>query len=168
MHNQPRYKPLAHSDFYPDQRSARPQVDGTIARGQLREDPLLFTGKVNGAEADLFPFAITAADMQRGRERFTIFCTPCHGQTGLGDGMVVSRGYRKPVSLHDEKVRSKPAGFYFDVITRGFGAMPEYAVQIPVKDRWRIVAYLRALQLSQNARLDDVPPEDRRKLEAQP
>ena len=166
MHDQPRFKPYAKSDFYADQRSARPLVDGTIARGHLNEDTLLFTGKVDGQPATAFPFPVTAAVMDRGRERYDIFCAPCHSRTGAGDGMIVRRGYRKPPSFHQDRLRQAAPGYLFDVITSGFGAMPDYAAQIPVKDRWAIVAYLRALQRSQQASVNDVPAAERARLDA--
>jgi mono/diheme cytochrome c family protein len=158
MHDAPRYKPLARSEFFGDDRSARPFVEGTVARGHLDEDELLYTGKQGGALATQPPMPVDMALLQRGRDRFGIYCTPCHGLAGRGDGMVVRRGYRKPVSFHDDKVRAQPIGYYFDVMTNGFGAMPDYAAQVPVRDRWAIAAYIRVLQLSQHATLEDVPP----------
>jgi mono/diheme cytochrome c family protein len=166
MHDQPKFKPYAKSDFYADQRSARPLVDGTIARGHLNEDTLLVTGKVDGKPAAVFPFAITKAVMDRGHERYDIFCSPCHSRTGMGDGMIVRRGYRKPPTFHLDRLRQAAPGYVFDVITSGFGAMPDYAAQIPVSDRWAIVAYLRALQRSQQATVSDVPAAERARLEA--
>jgi mono/diheme cytochrome c family protein len=164
MHDQPKYIPLRESTFFGDARSARALVAGTVARGQLHEDALLYTGKVNGADTTLFPFRIDDRVMSRGRERFDIYCSPCHGRTGSGDGMVVRRGYRRPPSLHDDRLRSTPVGHFFDVITNGFGAMPDYAAQINVEDRWAIVAYVRALQLSEHATLADVPADQRGKM----
>jgi mono/diheme cytochrome c family protein len=171
MHDQPKYKALGRSEFFDDHRIARPQVAGTVARNQLREDEHLYSGKVAGNFVDAFPFVLpeegparaskTREILDRGRERYGIYCTPCHGQLGSGDGMVVRRGYRRPASFHEDRLRSQPAGFYFDVITRGFGAMPDYSAQLGVWDRWRVVAYIRALQLSQNSRLEDVPAENR-------
>jgi len=168
MHNQPKYIPLRESTFFADQRSARPLVPGTVARGQLRDDSLLFTGKANGADATVFPFPIDAAVMARGQERFNIFCSPCHGRTGQGDGMIVRRGYRRPPTYHQDRLREAPVGHFFDVMTNGFGAMPDYAAQTSVRDRWAIAAYIRALQLSQHARVDDVPAADRDKLATVP
>jgi len=165
MHDQPRYKPLAKSAFFEDDRSARPPVEGTVARGELREDEHLFTGKVDGAPAAEFPFPVTAEVLERGRQRFDIYCAPCHGALGRGDGAVVQRGFKKPPSLHTDLARIVPPGYHFDVITSGFGAMPDYAAQVPVRDRWAIVAYIRALQLSQHATLDDVPVEKRAQLD---
>jgi mono/diheme cytochrome c family protein len=164
MHDQPKYIPLRESAFFGDARSARALVAGTVARGQLHEDALLYTGKVNGADTTMFPFRIDDRVMSRGRERFDIYCSPCHGRTGSGDGMVVRRGYRRPPSLHDDRLRSTPVGHFFDVITNGFGAMPDYAAQINVEDRWAIVAYVRALQLSEHATLADVPADQRGKM----
>jgi mono/diheme cytochrome c family protein len=164
MHNQPKYIPLRESDFYSDQRSARPIVDNTVPRGLLRDDDLLETGKVNGQDATEFPFPVTAQVLQRGRERYDIFCAPCHDRTGRGDGMVVRRGYRQPPSYHIDRLRQAPVGHYFDVITNGFGAMPDYRAQVPVRDRWAIIAYIRALQLSEHATLSEVPPEERNTL----
>jgi mono/diheme cytochrome c family protein len=164
MHDQPKYIPLRQSTFFGDQRSARPFVAGTVARGQLRDDALLYTGKVNGADATVFPFPVDARVMARGRERFDIYCSPCHGQTGQGDGMVVRRGFRHPPTFHQDRLREAPVGHVFDVITNGFGAMPDYAAQIKVEDRWAIVAYLRALQLSEHATVDDVPADKRSEL----
>lgn len=166
MHDQPRYKPLGRSDFFEDGRAARPLVPGTVARGQLKDDEHLYTGKVAGVLVDALPFPLTGDVLTRGRERHAIYCAPCHGEVGRGDGMVVRRGYRRPSSFHEDRLRSQPAGYFFDVISQGFGAMPDYAAQIAVRDRWAIVAYIRALQLSQNARIEDVPPEKRAGLMA--
>jgi mono/diheme cytochrome c family protein len=164
MHDQPKYIPLRQSTFFPDQRSARPPVAGTVARGQLYEDALLYTGKVNGAEATIFPFPIDERLLRRGRERHDIYCSPCHARTGEGDGLVVRRGYRRPPSYHEDRLRNVPVGHFFDVMTNGFGAMPDYAAQIKAEDRWAITAYIRALQLSAHATLSDVPPGEREKL----
>jgi len=164
MHNQPKYIPLRESDFHADGRSARPVVEGTVARGLLREDGLLETGKADGKAAAELPYPVTAQVLARGRERFDIFCSPCHDRTGRGNGMIVRRGYRQPPSLHVDRLRQAPVGHFFDVITNGFGAMPDYRTQVPVRDRWAIVAYIRALQLSESATLTEVPPEERNKL----
>jgi mono/diheme cytochrome c family protein len=164
MHDQPKYIPLRESAFFADSRSARPLVEGTVARGQLRDDDLLYTGKVNGQDATVFPAPVTAATMARGRERFDVYCSPCHGRTGQGDGMVVLRGYRRPPSFHQDRLRSAPIGHFFDVITNGFGAMPDYASQVRTEDRWAIIAYVRALQLSEHATLADVPTADRDRI----
>ncbi len=166
MHDQPRYKPLAGSDFFADGRAARPAIPGTVARGQLRADAALYTGK-NGAEfvAEL-PVPVDMKLVQRGRQRYEIYCTPCHGSTGRGDGMVVQRGFRRPPSMHIERLRNVKPGYIYDVITNGFGVMPDYAAQVSVADRWALVAYLRALQLSQHATIDDVPVAERAGLGA--
>ncbi len=168
MHDQPRYKPLAASRFFPDGRSARPLVKGTVARGHLRLDEHFYTGKVNGQLVDTFPFPITRQVLERGRERYNIFCAVCHDRTGSGRGMIVERGFPHPPSFHIERLQKAPVGHFYDVITNGFGRMYSYASRIPPRDRWAIVAYIRALQLSQNATLDDVPPEERAKLLAPP
>lgn len=164
MANQARYDPLEASDFFDDARSARPLVEGTVARGELRLDEHFYTGKVNGKLVDKFPIPVTAEVLERGQERFNIFCSPCHDRLGTGRGMVVQRGYRQPPSFHIERLRAAPAGHFFDVMTKGLGAMPDYAAQIPPRDRWAIVAYVRALELSQSATLEDVPAAERERL----
>jgi len=154
MHVQPRYNPLAETAFFDDARSARPAIEDTVARGQLHLDQARYTGKENGKDIEYFPIQITRADLARGQQRFNIFCSPCHGRLGDGHGMIVSRGLRQPSSYHDARLVEAPAGHFFDVMTNGYGAMYSYASRVPVDDRWRITAYIRALQLSQNA-----PPE---------
>jgi mono/diheme cytochrome c family protein len=171
MQDQPRMKPFRSSTFFTDGLSTRQPIEGTIARGQLRTDTEFFTGKkpkAAGATAtpapqpspgaqqnnfpddvDTFPFPVTKEIVERGRERFNIFCSACHGMTGNGDGMVVRRGFRRAASFNDDRLRQAPVGHFFDAITNGWGAMPAYAPQIPVQDRWAIIAYIRALQLSQ-------------------
>jgi len=162
MHDAPRYEPLEASAFFTDASSARTPVANTVSRNPLADsDELLYTGKVNGVLANEFPMPITAAVLARGQERFNIFCAPCHGRTGQGDGMIVQRGMRKPPSFMEDRLRNAAAGYFFDVMTHGFGAMQDYAAQIPVEDRWAIVAYERALQFSQHAEIGDVP-DDRR------
>ena len=165
MHDQPKYRGLRGSDFFADGQSARPLVANTVPRGHLNDDTLLQTGKEGENDTTVFPFPITEQVMARGQERFDVFCSPCHGRTGLGDGMVVRRGYRRPPAFSDERVRTAPVGHLFDVMTNGFGAMPDYQVQIPVNDRWAIAAYVKALQLSAYAPLEDVPAADRGKLD---
>lgn len=165
MADQPRYKPLAKSTFFGDDRSARPLEPGTVARGQLKADERFYTGKSGGVLVSSLPVPLTGELLARGQERFNIFCSPCHDRTGSGNGMVVQRGYRQPPSYHIDRLRQAPIGHFFDVITNGFGAMPDYAAQVPPADRWAIAAYIRALQLSQNATLADVPPEARQQLE---
>jgi mono/diheme cytochrome c family protein len=156
MHDQPRFKPLAMNNFYPDMRSARPPVDGTVARGQLDADTYFYTGKIGANPGDYMPFPVSPDVLARGRERFNIYCAPCHSRVGDGNGMVVQRGYRHPPTYHQDRLRQAPLGYFFDVMTNGFGAMPDYASQIQPRDRWCIVAYIRALQLSQNASQADV------------
>ena len=165
MHDAPRYEPLEASTFFADGRSARMLVPNTVPRGYLREDELLYTGRVAGQLADVFPTPVTAEVMARGQQRFNVFCAPCHGRTGVGDGMIVQRGFRRPPSYHEQRLRDAPAGYFFDVMTNGFGAMQDYAAQIPVTDRWAIAAYIRALQLSRAATVDDVPADRRSELE---
>ncbi len=146
MHVQPRENPLARSDFFADQRSARPLVEGTVARGQLHEDTYFYTGKIGSNPGDAMPFPVTKEVLARGQERFNIFCAPCHSRVGDGNGFVPSRGFaRKPPSFHIARLQKAPAGYFFDVITNGFGIMPDYASQIPPRDRWDIIAYIRAL-----------------------
>lgn len=164
MADQPRYEPLQKSEFFDDQRASRPLVEGTVARGHLDADEQLYSGKIGGEPAKTFPFPIDRQVLLRGQERFDIFCSPCHDRVGTGQGMIVRRGYRPPPSLHIERLRAAPPGHFFDVISHGFGAMPDYAGQIPPPDRWAIAAYIRALQLSQNAAIGDVPEPERRAL----
>jgi mono/diheme cytochrome c family protein len=168
MHDQPRYKPLAASDFFSDHRASRPQVEGTVARGHLRIDEARYTGKIAGENIDQFPIPIARADVERGRARYNIYCTPCHGYLGDGNGMVVLRGYRQAASYYSEKLMKAPVGHFFDVVTNGFGAMPSYASRIEPDDRWRIIAYIRALQYSESAKLSDVPADQRPKLLEEP
>ena len=164
MGRQPSYRPLVQSDFFPDGMSARPRIPGTVARGELVNNPFMMTGKLNGADGDGFPMPVTEAMVNRGQERFNIYCSVCHGRVGDGNGMIPSRGYRRPPSFHTVALRTARTGHFFDVMTNGFGAMPSYAVQIPVPDRWAIISYIRALQLSQNATLADVPADQRAAL----
>src|SRR5580698_603065 len=157
MHDQPRYKPLAGTEFFGDGRSARPVVEGTVARGHLHIDDARYTGKVDGQDVETFPFPITKDDLVRGQQRFNIYCSPCHSRIGDGNGMIVRRGFRQAASYHTEKLLKAPVGHFFDVITNGFGAMPSYASRVEPDDRWRITAYIRVLQLSENAPVDQVP-----------
>lgn len=166
MHDQPKYEALEATAFFADGRASRPPVPGTVARGQLREDTHLYEGKVAGKLAETFPFPIDLQALERGQQRYNIYCSPCHDQSGSGDGMVVRRGFRRPPSYHIDRLRQAPPGYLYDVITSGFGAMQDYAAQIPVRDRWTIVAYIRVLQLSQNATLSDVPESERQNLRA--
>jgi len=170
MQDQPKMKPYRGTSFFGDGLSMRQPVPGTIPRGYLRSDSVLFTGKKEkpagqasaspspaaGASAnayaddtDTFPFPITVATVERGRQRYDIFCSVCHGLTGHGDGMIVRRGYRQAANFHEDRLRQAPVGHFFDAVTNGWGAMPSYAPQIPVQDRWAIIAYIRALQLAE-------------------
>lgn len=165
MHDAPRYEPLEASAFFTDGRGSRMLVTNTVARGTLREDEHLYQGKIDGQLTDMFPIPVTADVMARGQERFNVFCAPCHGRTGQGNGMVVQRGFRAPPSFHEDRLRNAPVGYFFDAETNGFGAMQDYSAQVPVADRWAIAAYIRALQLSQRATIDDVPVERRPDLD---
>ena len=151
MHNQPKYKPFAATTFFGDGRSERPPIEDTVARGQLHLDQARYTGKVNGKDVDYFPIQITRADLLRGQERFNIYCSPCHGRLGNGHGMVVARGLHQPPNYADPRLVNAPVGHFFDVMTNGYGAMYSYASRVAVDDRWRIAAYIRTLQMSQNA-----------------
>jgi cbb3-type cytochrome c oxidase subunit III len=165
MHDQPRYDPLQESTFFADGRSARPYIEGTVARGQLNSDTVFYTGKRGDQFVDTLPFPLTRDVLNRGRERFTIYCTPCHGQTGEGNGMIVQRGFSHPPLYTSERVRTQPLGHYFDVITNGFGAMHSYAARVAPRDRWAIAAYIRVLQVSRSATVNDVPPDKRSSLD---
>jgi mono/diheme cytochrome c family protein len=165
MHDQPKMRPLRGSAMFDDHRSARPLVPGTVARGTLREDTVFYTGKVGKEFVKELPVPLTAQLLARGQTEFQIFCSPCHGRTGRGDGMVVQRGFKAPPSYHTDQLRGMPIGYFYDVITNGFGAMPDYAEQVPPADRWAIAAYVRALQLSQYAPADLVPGDKRALLE---
>jgi cytochrome c553 len=167
MHVQPKYLPYEPTDFFSDGRSERQPVPGTVARGHLRLDELMFTGRENGVVVDKFPFPITKADLDRGRERYNVYCTPCHDYTGSGRGMIVQRGFPQPPSYHIQRLRDAPAGHFYEVITNGFGAMYSYAARVEPADRWRIAAYIRVLQLSRNAKMDDVPESERQALTQQ-
>jgi len=167
MHDQPKYKPLAESSFFTDGRASRPIPLNTIARDALNEVDVFHTGSVNGTFATVIPIPVDMALLERGQERFDIFCSPCHSRLGDGNGAVAQRGFRTPQNLTSDRVRREPPGYIFQVISNGFGGMPDHRDQIPVRDRWAIVAYLRALELSRHATLDDVPPETRSELGAQ-
>jgi mono/diheme cytochrome c family protein len=195
MQDQPKYEVYEKSSFFKDGLASRPFPEGTVARGLLREDKALYTGKrdtaarggasretnqagtesaagsgstsnANTSEAnatfpddvDTFPLPVTPELVARGQERYNIFCSACHGAVGYGDGMIVRRGYRRPPSMHEDRLRQAPVGHFFDVMTNGWGAMPSYAPQVPVRDRWAIVAYIRALQLSQNQQAGGAAP----------
>ncbi len=183
MHDQPKYEIYEKSNFdsfKKDESASRPIPANTVARGHLNDDTLLYTGKLDqtGSQsqsqgtsefsgfADTFPFEVKAEDLKRGGERFNIYCSVCHDRTGSGQGMVVKRGYKQPPSFHSDRLRGAPAGYLFDVISRGFGAMPDYAAQIQARDRWLIVAYIRALQLSQNTKQDELTPDEKNKIQS--
>jgi hypothetical protein len=165
MAEQPRCGPLEASTFFADERCARQPVEGTVARGYLHLDEHLYAGKVNDRPADTLPFPVTRQLLERGQERFNIYCTPCHDHLGSGQGMIVRRGFSPPPSLHIERLRLAPVGHFFDVISNGYGAMPNYGKQVSPHDRWAIVAYIRALQLSQHATLAEVPDGSRQQLQ---
>jgi len=194
MAEQPKYRPLESSSFFPDGRSARPLVQGVVARGHLRNEPHFFFGQQSPAQQRLriaalvgvgaqdpfssgalsitqspfvetFPEPLTHQVLLRGQQRFQIFCAVCHDAAGYGNGIIVQRGFTRPPSYHEDRLRAAPVGYLYDVITKGYGSMPSYAEQIPPRDRWAIVAYLRALQLSQNARLADLPATNRQAAE---
>jgi mono/diheme cytochrome c family protein len=166
MHNQAKYRAFAHNPFFDDQRASRPLVAGVVPRGHLDEDQVFFTGVSAGAPVAANPLGSSRAVLLRGQDRYNIYCTPCHDRTGGGEGMIVQRGYKQPPSFHDPRLRAVPDGYFFQVITNGFATMPSYAAQVSPRDRWAIVAYLRALQLSQHATLADVPEGERAALGA--
>jgi hypothetical protein len=165
MHDQPRMYPLRPSPVFADGRSARPLVQGVVARGNLREDRAFYSGKgPDNRPVDGYPFAITEQVLTRGQERFNIYCSPCHDRLGTGNGMIVQRGFRRPPSFHIDRLRQQPPGYIVDTITNGFGAMPDYAAQVQPHDRWAVAAYVKTLQYSQNAPVSDFTPEMRQKL----
>lgn len=166
MHVQPRYNPMESSTFFDDGRSERPVVPGTVARGQLRTDEAFYTGKLNGVEVNTFPFPITREVLDRGQERYNIYCTPCHDRVGDGKGMIVQRGFPPPPSYHIDRLRQAPVGHFFSVMTNGYGTMYSYASRVSPKDRWAIAAYIRALQLSQATKLGDLEETDRKHFES--
>lgn len=170
MYDQPRYEPYEATDFFDDGTSARPLLPGTVPRRDPRDqgpwsEELFTTGQTGGKLAEALPFPVDGAVLERGQERFRIFCTPCHGELGDGRGMIVQRGFGPPPSYHTDEIRNKPVGHYFDVMTRGFGTMYSYAARVPARDRWAIAAYIKALQVSQHAIASDLPADDRSKLE---
>lgn len=156
MQDQPRYAPLTANPFYRDSSSARNLPEGVVARGQARTDELLYSGRVNGRFATVFPFEITGPVLHRGQDRFNTFCSPCHGRLGDGNGMIVQRGFPRPRSFHNDTLRAEPPGYFFDVITNGFGRMYSYSASVNVRDRWAIVAYIRALQLSRRVPVSEL------------
>jgi mono/diheme cytochrome c family protein len=165
MHDQPKYRPFRESEIFADRRSARPFVPGTVARGTLREDAAFYTGKVGNDFVTEIPVKVTAELLARGQAQFQVFCSPCHGRTGRGDGMIVQRGFKKPSSYHVDRLRQMPIGYFYDVMTNGFGAMSDYAAQVPPADRWAIAAYVRTLQYSQYAPAADVPEDKHAELD---
>lgn len=164
MHDQPKVKPQSESTFYPDGRGARPLEAGTVARTGAPGDTPFLTGRQDGQPVRVAPVAVSDAVLARGRQRYDVFCAPCHDRVGTGQGMIVQRGYRRPPSFHLERLRQEADGYFFDTISNGFGVMPNYAQQVPVADRWAITLYIRALQLSQGATLADVPDAERARL----
>jgi mono/diheme cytochrome c family protein len=158
MQEMPYQRPLVESSFYADQRSERPIIPGTVARGHLDADTYFYTGRSGNTDGDYLPFPVTPQVMVRGQQRFNIYCSPCHGEAGDGNGMIVQRGYKRPPSYHIDRLRRAPIGYFFDVATNGYGKMPDYSEQIEPADRWAIAAYIRALQLSQHATEADLPP----------
>ncbi|MDE1160750.1 MAG: cytochrome c [Acidobacteriaceae bacterium] len=156
MHDQPKFFPQRGTSFYADGRSARPQVENTVGRDELH-DSYFATGLIDGKEGDGLPIPLTPQTIARGQERYNVYCTPCHSRVGNGEGMIVQRGYRPAGDFHTDRMRNAPLGHFFAVMTNGYGAMPDYAAQVSVQDRWAIAAYIRALQLSQDAKPSDVP-----------
>jgi mono/diheme cytochrome c family protein len=165
MHNQPKYQPFERNPFFADQRASRPLVPGVVARGHLDEDQAFFTGASAAGPLATNPLPLTRELLMRGQERFNINCSPCHDRVGGGAGMIVQRGYKQPQTFHSDRLRGMPDGYFFQVMTKGFAVMPSYATQVPARDRWAIVAYIRALQLSQHAALADVAESERAKLQ---
>ena len=164
MHDQPRFEPLEANAFFSDGRASRPLIKGTVARGHLRLDKHFYTGKIDGELVATFPFPITKDVLKRGRERYDIFCAPCHDKTGSGNGMIVQRGFRPPPSYHIARLRGVPIGHFFDVMTNGLGAMYDVSDRVQPRDRWAIAAYIRVLQRSQNVAIEDVPEEIQKEL----
>jgi len=167
MQDQPKYKPQRPSDFFADGRSGRPELEGTVARGELNADTAFYSGKdEKGDDVAVFPVAVDKAFLQRGQQRYEIYCAPCHGRIGNGLGMIVRRGFKQPPSYHIDRLRNAPVGHYYDVISNGYGAMLNYSQQVQPRDRWAIVAYIRALQYSQNANINDLTADARAKVPA--
>lgn len=167
MHDQPRVggnRSMRQSDFFADGRSQRELPQNTVPRGFLRDDTYFYTGKVGNNVGLVFPMPVTGEVLARGEQRFNVYCTPCHSALGDARGMIVMRGFQQPTSFHDERLRNAPVGHFFDVMTNGFGAMPDYAAQITPADRWAVIAYIRALQLSQNASVAEVPTQERERM----
>jgi len=167
MYDQPRYEPAEKTEFFDDQRTMRPVVANTIARGQLREDDAYFTGKVSDAFVSELPAQVKLSEtlLARGQERFNIYCSNCHDRVGTGNGMIVQRGFPRPPTYHSDRLRGMPVGYFFEVMTHGYGTMYPFNNQVSVADRWAIAAYIRALQLSQHATLDEISSSERTELE---
>jgi len=165
MHDAAKLEPLEQSSFFKDKRASRPLLPGTVARGKLKEDVLLHTGKDGEALSETFPFPVTAGVVERGRERFDIYCSPCHARTGEGNGMIVQRGYKKPPSFHEERLRAMAPGYFVTAMKNGFGVMPSYALQVQAEDRWAIAAYIKALQLSRTVSVSDLTAEEKDRLD---
>ena len=169
MNDQARYAPLKPSDFYKDGAASRTPPAHTVAQGQLHEDTVFFTGRINDKEfANTLPMPLTPELLKRGEERFDIYCSVCHGRTGEGNGMIVQRGFPRPPSYADERLRTAPVGYFFEVMTHGYGLMYSYAARVEPADRWAIAAHIRVLQLSQHGTLADAEPLERNKLEGAP
>jgi mono/diheme cytochrome c family protein len=168
MHDQPKYEAFERSSFFADLRASRPLEPGVVARGHLDEDQAFFTGTTANGPLTTNPLPLSREVLLRGQERYNIYCSPCHDRVGSGEGMIVQRGYKQPPSLHDPRLRAVPDGYFFQVMSNGFGTMPTYAPQVPVRDRWAIVAYIRALQLSQHATVADVPAAEQARLGGTP
>jgi mono/diheme cytochrome c family protein len=166
MHDAPKLEPLEKSEFFQDGRASRQLLANTIARGKLKEDKLLFAGRDGDAISETFPFPVTEGVVARGRERFNIYCSPCHAQTGEGNGMIVQRGYKQPPSFHEERLRVMPAGYFFQVMTNGYLTMPSYSLQVSPEDRWAIAAYVKALQLSRNVSASELSADERAKVDS--
>ena len=164
MADQPHQRPLEVSNFFDDRMASRPIEPGTVARSGGEGNFHALSGKIDGKLTDAFPFEVTMDVLKRGQERYEIFCSPCHDRLGTGQGMIVRRGFTPARSFHDVRLRDAPAGHYFEIMTQGFGPMPSYANQLSEQDRWAVIAYIRALQFSRNARFAELPPEDREKL----
>ncbi len=165
MYDQEKYEPLEKSSFFADGQSWRPQVEGTVARGELREDTHFYEGIVNGELSNVLPIDLNKEVLERGQQRYNIYCSPCHDRTGQGNGIIVKRGLKQPTSFHDDRLKDMPVGYFFDVITNGYGVMYSYASRVPIKDRWAIAAYIRTLQLSQNVDLEKLPVEDQKQFQ---
>ena len=161
MQDQPKFYPQRGTTFFADGRSVRPQVQNTVGRGQLHEDSYFYTGMVNGQEGNALPFPVTLEVLQRGQERYNIYCSACHSRVGNGVGMIVQRGYAKAGNFHTARMQVAPLGHFFHVISNGYGAMPDYSAQLTPADRWAVVAYIKALQLSQDATQADIPAGER-------